>query len=85
MAAEENLKLALKVEKFRWKNLVNEANGKRSQMMELARPKGEAADALPPFENPRGVQVGQEPVTFRSGILIQVSDNPEEVGIQQNT
>jgi len=54
--AEEKLKIALKAEKFKWKNLVNEpSTGKRSQMMELARPKGEAANALPPFENIRNL------------------------------
>jgi len=56
LVAEEKLKIALKAEKFKWKNLVNEpSTGKRSQMMELARPKGEAANALPPFENIRNL------------------------------
>ena len=82
MVADENFKVALKKEKFRWKNLVNDGEGKRSQMLELARPKGEAALSLPPFENVRNLQIGLEPVIIKSAILIQVSDNPEEVGIQ---
>ena len=53
--------------------------------MQLAKPKGEAAAALPPFENPRGLPVGKEPVTMKAGMVIQVSDNPEEIGVSENT
>lgn len=53
--------------------------------MQLARPKGDAANALPPFENPRGIQLGKEPVTIKAGLLMSISDNPEEVGVSQNT
>ena len=35
--------------------------------MQLAKPKGEA---LPPYENLRGVQIGKEPVTIKAGMLI---------------
>lgn len=53
--------------------------------MQLSRPKGEAANALPPFENPRGIQLGKEPITIKAGLLMSISDNPEEVGVSQNT
>jgi len=53
--------------------------------MQLAKPKGEAAASLPPYENTRGVQVGKEPITIKAGMLIQVSDNPEEIGVSENT
>ena len=71
LAADNNLKDALKQEKFRWQSLINDpVTGKRSQLMQLNKPKGEAAAALPQFENPRNVQLGQEPVTIKAGILI---------------
>lgn len=86
LAADNGLKDALKVEKFRWQSLINDpASGKRSQLMQLAKPKGEAAASLPPYENTRGVQVGKEPITIKAGMLIQVSDNPEEIGVSENT
>ena len=44
--------------------------------MQLLKPK----EGAPPFENPRGLQVGKEPITMKAGMLIQVSDNPEEIG-----
>jgi hypothetical protein len=53
--------------------------------MQLLKPKGDAANALPPFENPRGIQLAKEPVTLRAGMLISVSDNPEEIGVTENT
>ena len=53
--------------------------------MQLSKPKGEAAVNLPLFENPRNIQVGKEPVTIKAGMLIQVSDNPEEIGVSENT
>ena len=31
------------------------------------------------------MQPGKEPVTIKAGILIQVSDNPEEIGVTENT
>ena len=52
-------------------------------MMQLVKPKN--PDDFPAFENPREIQLGQEPITFKAGMLISVSDNPEEVGISQNT
>lgn len=53
--------------------------------MQLNKPKGEAAVALPPFENPRNIQLGKEPVSIKAGILISVGDNPEEIGVSENT
>ena len=59
LGAEPGLRDALKLEKFKWQSLINDpATGKRSQLMQLNKPKGELAAALPPFENPRGIQIG---------------------------
>ena len=38
--------------------------------MQLNKPKGDAAVALPPFENERNIQIGKEPVTIKAGMLI---------------
>ena len=86
LAADNSLKDALKLEKFRWQSLINDpVTGKRSQLMQLNKPKGDAAAALPAFENPRNLQLGKEPVTIKAGILISVGDNPEEIGVSENT
>ena len=59
LGAEPGLRDALKLEKFKWQSLINDpATGKRSQLMQLNKPTGELAAALPPFENPRGIQIG---------------------------
>ena len=39
--------------------------------MELRKPTGEAANDLPAFENPRNLQLGKEPVTIKSGMIIE--------------
>jgi len=49
--------------------------------MQLVKPK----EGTPEFENTRGLQVGKEPITMKAGILIQVSDNPEEVGVSEQS
>jgi hypothetical protein len=83
LAADESLKAALKEAKFRWQNLQNDPKtGKRSQLMQLVKPK---EDAAPPFENPRGLQIGKEPIVIKAGMLIQVSDSPEEIGVTTGT
>lgn len=53
--------------------------------MQLNKPKGEAAASLQPFENPRNIQLGKEPVTIKAGMLILVSDSPEEIGVSEST
>ena len=71
LAADNNLKDALKTEKFRWQSLMNDPfTGKRSQLMQLVKPKGDAAASLPRFENPRNIQLGKEPITIKAGMLI---------------
>ena len=39
--------------------------------MELRKPTGEAANDLPVFENPRNLVLGKEPVTIKSGMIIE--------------
>ena len=74
----------MKETKFRWQSLINDPKtGKRSQLMQLAKPtKDPDLAALPPFENPRQIQLGKEPITLKSAMLLQVTDSPEEVGAQ---
>jgi hypothetical protein len=82
LQASALLKDVLKAAKFRWQSLINDpVTGKRSQLMNLAKPK----EGLPAFENPRGLRIGQEPITMKAGMLIVVSDNPEEVGLSERT
>ena len=51
--------------------------------MQLAKPtKDPDLAALPAFENPRQIQLGKEPITLKSAMLLQVTDSPEEVGAQ---
>lgn len=49
--------------------------------MQLAKPK----EGLPEFENPRGLQQLKEPVLMKAGMVISVSDNPEETGLSEQT
>ena len=51
-----------------WKTV---STGKRSQIMELRKPTGEAANDLPAFENPRNLELGKEPVTIKSGMILE--------------
>ena len=73
MQADPAIKKALGDMKYRWKNLSNDpATGKRSQIMQLNKPTGEAAASLPEFENVRNLQLGKEPVTIKSGIIFEL-------------
>ena len=73
MAADPAIKKALGEMKYRWKNLSNDpATGKRSQIMQLNKPTGEAAAHLPEFENVRNLSLGKEPVTVKSGIVLEL-------------
>lgn len=71
MAADDAIKKSLAELKYKWKNMINDGSGKRSQIMELKKPTGEAAADLPSFENPRQLQLGQEPVTIKSGVIME--------------
>ncbi len=67
LAPYEPLKLALHALKFRWKTLVSDQQGNRAVVLGLARPKET------PFENPRGVITGKEPITFKHGVALAVA------------
>lgn len=72
MAADPAITAALKAEKFRWKSLINDPKtGKRAQIMDLKKP---AADQLPPFENSRGLNPGQEPIMIKTAMLMRVEE-----------
>ena len=72
MGADDQIKKALAEMKYKWKSLQNDpATGKRSQIMELRKPTGEAANDLPAFENPRNLELGKEPVTIKSGMILE--------------
>jgi len=82
LAAYGAFKEALQASKFKWQSLINDPiTGKRSQLMQLIKPK----EGCPPFENTRQLLIGKEPVTVKAGMVIQVSDNPEEVGLSEQT
>mmetsp|Transcript_6778 Transcript_6778/g.8073 ORF Transcript_6778/g.8073 Transcript_6778/m.8073 type:complete len:96 (-) Transcript_6778:981-1268(-) len=82
LQADPKLKDILKAQKWKWQSLINDpSTGKRSQFMQLLKPK----EGAPEFENPRDLLVGKEPITMKAGMLIQISDNPEEVGISEQT
>ena len=73
MAADPVIKKALAEVKFKWKNLTNDpVTGRRAQNMELKKPVGDAAASLPPYENTRNLVPGKEPVTIKSGLLLEV-------------
>ena len=78
MAADDAIKKSLAELKYKWKNMINDGSGKRSQIMELRKPTGDAAADLPPFENPRNLQLGQEPVTIKSGVIMECSTIRQE-------
>jgi len=40
--------------------------------MQLNKPTGEAAESLPAFDNQRNLQPGKEPVTVKSGLILEV-------------
>ena len=40
--------------------------------MQLNKPTGDAAANLPEFENPRNLQLGKEPLTVKSGIMLEL-------------
>lgn len=70
ITANAQFKKALTTNKFRWKSLINADGGKRYAISEIKRPA-----AGPDFENPRGFQqIGQEPVTFKMGVVMQLTD-----------
>jgi len=85
MGADDSIKKALAEMKYKWKNLTNDpTTGKRSQIMELRKPTGEAAADLPAFENPRNLVLGKEPVTIKSGMILEcgtISNEESKQGI----
>lgn len=64
LGADPHFKQCLQNVGFKWKTLRNNPEtGKRSQIMQLDRPSDPSK--VPEFENPRGLQVGMEPLTLK--------------------
>lgn len=71
LKADVKFKEVLQKAGFKWKNLCNDpSTGKRSQIMQLDRPKD--ATKIPAFENPRGLQIGKEPLTVTMSMILGV-------------
>lgn len=66
-AADPEIKKAVQAEKFKWFTLQNDpATGKRSQIMQLNRPK----EGIPELDiSARRMVPGKEPIQIKSGVL----------------
>ena len=70
LAADPELKEALRLTGFRWKSMKNDPKtGSRLQLMAIKRPK----EGVPDFMNPRKLVPGQEPITLKTGIMLELS------------
>ena len=73
--ADQELKDALKEAGFKWKSKKNDpATGNQRLLMGIARP----TEGVPEFSNPRKQIIGQEPVTLKSGVIIQLEKTEED-------
>ena len=63
-------KAAFKAVGFKWKSMKNDpVAGTRKELMAIKKP----AEGIPDFENPRNLNPGQEPLTVKAGIILELS------------
>ncbi len=77
LAPYDALKAAFHAIKFRWKTLINDQQGNRMVVLGLARPTENV------FANPRGISYGQEPITFKHGVVLAISNTETKTENEQ--